>query len=37
MAGEVGGGMGDWVTGTEGALDEMSTGCYTIFWQIEFQ
>ena len=23
---EVGGGWGDWVTGTEGALDGMSTG-----------
>ena len=23
------------VTGTEGALDGMSTGCYSICWQIE--
>ena len=26
-----------WVTGTEGALDGMSTGCYAICWQIELQ
>ena len=34
VEGEVG---GDWVTGTEGALDGMSTGCYSICWQIEHQ
>ena len=37
VEGEVGGGGGDWVTGTEGALDGMSTGCYSICWQIEHQ
>ena len=26
---------GDWVTGTKGGLDGMSTGCYGICWQIE--
>ena len=32
------GGGGDWVTGTGGgALDGMSTGCYSICWQIEHQ
>ena len=25
----------DWVTGTKEVLDRMSTGCYTIRWQIE--
>ena len=34
---EVGGGLCDWVTGTERALDGMSTGCYAICWQIELQ
>ena len=34
---EEGGGGGDWVVGTEGALDRMSTGCYAICWQIELQ
>ena len=33
VEGEVGRGWGDWVL--RGALDEMSTGCYTICWQIE--
>ena len=38
VKGEVGGGGGDWVMGTEGgALDGMSTGCYSICWQIEHQ
>ena len=27
---EVGRGWGDWVMGTEGALDGMSTGCYML-------
>ena len=30
-------GGGDWVTGTEGALDGMNNGCYAICWQIELQ
>ena len=35
---EVGGCGSDWVMGTEGgALDGMSTGCYTICWRIELQ
>ena len=34
---EVGGGWGDWVTGTDRALGGMSTGCYTICWQIKLQ
>ena len=34
---EVAGGWGDWATGTGGSLDGMSTGCYTICWQIELQ
>ena len=25
------------MTGTEGALDGMSTRCYTIYWQIDFK
>ena len=29
--------MGDWVTGTEGAHDGMSTGCYSTCWQVEFK
>ena len=33
--GEEGRGWGDWVTGTEGSLDGMSTGCYAIHWQME--
>ena len=37
VEGEVGGGWGDWVMGTEGALDGVSTGCYAICWQIELQ
>ena len=28
---------GDWVTGIRRALDGMSTGYYTICWQIEFK
>ena len=31
------GGGGEWVTGTEGALDGMSIGCYSVCWQIEHQ
>ena len=34
---EVGGGGGDWVADTGGALGWMSTGCYAICWQIELQ
>ena len=34
---EVGRGWSDWVMGTEGALDGMSTGCYSVCWQIEHQ
>ena len=35
---EVGGGSwGDWVTGIEGALERISTGCYGICWQIGLQ
>ena len=34
---EVDRGCGDWVMVTEGALDGMSTWCYTICWQIELQ
>ena len=37
VEGEMGRGLDDWVTGTEGALDGMSTGCYTICWQIKLQ
>ena len=37
VEGEVGGGWGNWVTGTVEALGGMSTGCYSICWQIEHQ
>ena len=32
---EEGGVGGEWVMGTEGALGGMSTGCYSVCWQIE--
>ena len=34
---EVGRGFGDWVTGIEGALDGVSTGCYAICWKIDLK
>ena len=34
---EVGRGWSDWVMGTEGALDGMSTECYAICCQIELK
>ena len=37
VEGEVGGGGGDWVTGTEGGTGRMSTGCYAISWQTELK
>ena len=37
MEGEEGGCGGDWVVGTEGALDGMSTGCYSECWSIQHQ
>ena len=37
VEGEVAEGGGDWVTGLRWALDGMSTGCYSICWQIEHQ
>ena len=30
VAGELGGGSGDWVMGTGGSLDGMSSGCYAV-------
>ena len=35
VEGEVGRGGGDWVAGTELGTDGMSTGYYSICWQIE--
>ena len=37
VEGEEGSCCGDWVMGTERALDGMSTGCYAVCWQIELQ
>ena len=37
VEGEMGRGLDDWVTGTEGALDGLSTGCYSICRQIELK
>ena len=31
------GGVGEWVTVTEGGTRRMSTGCYSVCWQTEHQ
>ena len=37
MEGEKGGSGGECMTETEGTLEGMSTGCYSVCWQIEHQ